>query len=298
MSEAAPIVLFGVGAMKSGTSWLHDMLDGHPLTHFRTIKEMHYFSMFDQDYRETWVEKVMGYQAQADALIAQKRRNGKPHEMLLQRQRDRQDYLDLIGRGRIDAQAYLDYLRDGMPEDTRVIGEITPKYATLSAERLAFMAGIAPRTKFIFVMRDPVARLWSAARMIGPRHFADRDPETAVGDYLDGVLAGKIDGVLERGDYPATIARLRAAIPPEDLLILFYEDLVTSEGVARVLAFLDLPEIEVDVERQVHAGTPLKMSDAQWDRLSTRLADQYDYIDREVGPLPEAWARNRTAGVQ
>ena len=35
-------VLFGIGAQKAGTSWLHSVLSSHPECHL-PVKEVHYF---------------------------------------------------------------------------------------------------------------------------------------------------------------------------------------------------------------------------------------------------------------
>ncbi|HHS89575.1 MAG TPA: sulfotransferase family protein, partial [Rhodobacteraceae bacterium] len=44
-----PTIFFGVGAAKSGTSWLYRYLEGHPETHLRSVKELHYFDALDFD---------------------------------------------------------------------------------------------------------------------------------------------------------------------------------------------------------------------------------------------------------
>ena len=38
-----PVLLFGIGATKAGTSWLHRYLAGHPDCALRSIKELHFF---------------------------------------------------------------------------------------------------------------------------------------------------------------------------------------------------------------------------------------------------------------
>lgn len=43
MMSRAVTLLFGIGAPKAGTSWLHRYLSGHPDCHFPAQKESHYF---------------------------------------------------------------------------------------------------------------------------------------------------------------------------------------------------------------------------------------------------------------
>ena len=51
MSE--PVLMFGVGAAKSGTSWLHRYLDEHPECHFRAIKELQVQRLFQPLHLDT-----------------------------------------------------------------------------------------------------------------------------------------------------------------------------------------------------------------------------------------------------
>ena len=60
-------------------------------------------------------------------------------------------------------QAYLDYVLlayRGQP----VAVDITPNYQCLAAEDYAAMARLHPNARFVFLMRDPVERLWSGVR--------------------------------------------------------------------------------------------------------------------------------------
>ena len=48
-----------------------------------------------------------------------------------------------------------------------VIGDITPSYATLSRNEFARMSQLSQNSRFLYLMRDPIDRLWSEIRMSG-----------------------------------------------------------------------------------------------------------------------------------
>jgi hypothetical protein len=82
-----------------------------------------------------------------------------------------------------------------------------------------------PSVRLILVLRNPVDRLWAAAIMhlvSGPkRKFTD------VSESEFFKVMSKKDN-LERGFYPNILKNWRSAFPKEQMLILFYDDLVEN----------------------------------------------------------------------
>mgnify|MGYP001559679772 CR=1 FL=1 len=109
-------------------------------------------------------------------------------------------------------------------------GDITPAYATLSVEQIAEIAQEFPRLRIFFLLRHPVERAWSSARMALKR--AELEPDEASDAwYLDHFRSR---GSRARGDYAACLERWLASFSREVVLLLRYEDLETRpEDVAR-----------------------------------------------------------------
>jgi hypothetical protein len=286
---AEPTVVFGLGATKAGTSWLHDHLAGHPECHFRTIKELHYFGLteaqqfdwqLDHGRREIEVAREAGERGVA-------------------RLRDLRDWQKVLRMRVIDAAAYLGYLTGGR-KDRRIVGDITPAYSLLPPDTLRTMAGLSPDVRFIYLLRDPVARLWSHVRMIAQRTVPDRfgDESTALmGRVLDGDLSGEGDGIVRRGDYAGILAKLDAALDPRRLLVMFYEDLTSLPGIARLSAFLGIAPRADRLDRRVHEGRAIALPKALQDRARQVLRSQYDVVSGRFPVLPEAWQRNMEGSV-
>ncbi|MBJ3763521.1 sulfotransferase [Maribius pontilimi] len=284
----APVLMFCVGATKAGTSWLHEQLAAHPDCHLRSIKELHFFDTMDEDRRTKEIAQVT---RSRDDLIA---RRGKVSAdrwgSFDTRIADRDDWIATLRDGGSDA--YLDYLRDGQGK-AKVIGDVTPAYALMPVERLAQMARLLPDTRFVYLLRDPVARLWSHVRMIAKRRAA---PDPATPDRAARILKRTFRGdeteIAIRGDYAGALRRLDAAVDPKRLLVMFYEELFGGDGLTRLCAFLGIAPRKGDTGTRVHAGTPMKMTDEQRDMARTWLAPQYDCIRDRFGTLPDAWSAN------
>ncbi len=286
-----PVVMFCVGAAKAGTSWLHRYLSEHPDCHFRAIKELHYFNSLDAGSLAENRARVLGIrerisrEAEGDispGQLANKVRNLAQVE----------HYLEVLDLGKEDREAYLTYLCDGLG-DAKVVGELTPAYSLLPQERLGAMASIASDVRFVYLLRDPVDRLWSHVRMIArqrcktPEEFADR-----AANILSRVFRGKEGQIERRCDYAGPLARLGAAIAPEKLFIGVYEEFFSGDCLARICAFLGIAPMTPKTARIVNAGEPLELRPDQRGAAADWLSPQYQAVRNHFGSLPKAWDQN------
>ncbi|MBD3678119.1 MAG: sulfotransferase [Rhodobacteraceae bacterium] len=281
-------LLFCVGATKAGTSWLHRFLSDHPQCHLRAIKELHYFDALDFGGAEGQLKRLA---RERERFEGQMPTAQGPRVLNLARQvADRLEWASVIARGREDRSAYLAYLTGGQGAGQQLVADMTPAYGLLSTERLKAMAGLLPDVRFVYLLRDPVERLWSHVRMLAGRNSPDgaADAETAA-DLLDGTIAGREEGIAKRSDYRAAIEKLRRAVDPKRLCIMFYEEMVSGDGMRRLCAFLGLDFVAPDTARRIHVSPPLQMTPAQRRAARDWLAPQYDYVRAEIGALPPAW---------
>jgi hypothetical protein len=184
---------------------------------------------------------------------------------------------------------YKDYLMGGIG-DEKLVCDVTPAYSLLTSDKLGEMAAISPTTRFIYLLRDPVERLWSHIRMIAMR----RDPQKTIRrDQVDGlfdaVAMGDENPIRLRSDYKSAIQKLRAVIDPSRLLFVYFEDLFGGDGLAKICEFLNISHVPPTVERTIHAGKPMKMRDDQWLWARSWLGDQYDYVRTAIANVPPAW---------
>jgi len=293
---ATPTLLYGMGATKAGTSWLYRYLHDHPDCAMPAVKEAHYWDTFNADDLE---KQLVFYRvrlremrdAKVDAADAGR---GWQVENLDRRINQMKALVDTLEGDRTDDAAYFDWLLTGR-SDARLVGDLTPNYATLSDDAIARMRDAQPASKFIFLIRDPLDRLWSHIRMQARRQRQAHEVyEKKSNNILFRMLnRGQETHILERGDYPKIIRKLRRLIPEGRLLIEFTEDLFTPQGLARVCEFLGIRAAKSDVQQPVHEGPEVVMLDKLRPRALGLLNEHYEWVARNIGPLPQRWQDNQ-----
>ena len=220
--------LLGVGAMKAGTTWLHDYLAASPQCDPGVRKEYHVFDSLDLA-KEPYLLRRMVAKARASLDEVEHGRATDPTYLVQSA---------MIA----DEQLYFDYftaLFSRSPQ-TRLTLDITPGYALLSTARLAAIRssmeqrGVRPVA--VFLMRDPVERIWSQVRM-QKRRRPEQNPGTAeelvAQRYAEPAYA-------ERTRYEVTVRSLDEAFG-EAAGYAFYEELfdpATAERELRALCVL------------------------------------------------------------
>ncbi|NNL17630.1 MAG: hypothetical protein HKP37_02705 [Boseongicola sp.] len=278
------VLFFCVGAAKAGTSWLHRQLLDHPECHLRAIKELHYFDALENGRLDRQIDH---HQAQQRALKERLARRGSaPSVAQLRRLADRAEWLEVLRRGD-DQTAYLEYLERGATAG-QVVGDMTPAYALLPSKRLERMARMSDDVRMLYVLRDPIERLWSHVRMIAARRDdAGEVSARRCANILKRVFRGEEDQIAMRSDYASALTRL-AAVPK--LLVEVFEDMVAGPGFGRICDFLGIARVESALA-PVHVGQTLDMTSDQRQAAAAFLAPQYDAAERALGGLPEAWSR-------
>lgn len=283
--------MFCVGATKAGTSWLYDYLHGHDECGLGAVKELHYFDSLDLGSADF---VLRGLEGQATRLTAKSMvATGDAREALLARLADVRMLADLIAEGEDNPDGYVAYLTRHV-DGKKLVADLTPAYALLSEERLAQMTELAEDVRVVFIMRDPLDRLWSHVRMNAKRQLkAGQDIAQKSRNLLNrAVKQNKEEGIVARGDYPAIVEKLKRAVPEDRLYITFFEELITPEGVQELCDFLGITYQPAMTEKRVHEGVSVTMNDGQKRAAQDFLAPHYAYVEKTFGPLPERWQAN------
>jgi hypothetical protein len=196
-------------------------------------------------------------------------------------------YRDRLMMDRDEAQ-YVRYFESRAGERP-IMCEITPSYSLLNRDGFARMAAIHPNVKFVFIIRNPVDRFWSQVRFaasFGATGTMDRLIDRSVTDPQ----------VVLRTRYDRTIAALRDEVPPDRILIEFYERLFGDDAIARFCAFAGITFRPGDYASQVNASRPGKLTPADRRRIYKVLAPVYDWArDEFAGNLPDSWRADMAA---
>ncbi|MCP4383647.1 MAG: hypothetical protein GY798_19900 [Hyphomicrobiales bacterium] len=190
-----------------------------------------------------------------------------------------------------DEQYYLAFFRSRLKPHHRVLGEISPSYSILSADEFRYIRDFLPfHTKAVFLMRDPVERIWSQCRMQARK--AARRGRALSAHELFHKSAGR-QKIIARTDYDSAVRNLLAAFPREDVLIGFYETLFSDDEVDRLAQFVGLERLAFDLNANPNKGAELERPDkAEWDRVASGFATIYDFVFEAFGDqVPESWRR-------
>ncbi len=180
--------------------------------------------------------------------------------------------------------------------DMRLVADITPAYALLARSVFADMLKTSPNSRFLFILRDPVARLWSGVRQQYRYQTAlGRVPEESLTRAFAEACETPFHPDLRLSNYAQTITELEAAVPPERIHYAFFETLIDPEAGNTerqdLAGFLDLEGLVLHAEERVHGtrgGMPL--SDEQKRMAWQALAPCYSFLRARFGDrVPASW---------
>lgn len=112
----------------------------------------------------------------------------------------------------------------GVGLDAKRCGEITPSYAILSPELIKECHKNFPDLKIIYLIRNPIERAWSSAKMALGR--AEMRMEEASNQWF--IDHFQSSGSVMRGDYAACLRNWCGVYSSKQLLVCLYDELQTD----------------------------------------------------------------------
>lgn len=288
MRERSLVDFLGIGAQKSGTSWLDAQLRRHPQVWLPPLKELHYFDRPRDGLRERLTHRRVAYRQARRALVRGTLRGDwlrAPGEyawyarFLLGRRSDAW-YRSLFAPGE----------RAGL-----CTGEITPRYALLDAGGVDHAARAVPDARILYLIRNPVERAWSNLKMGADRYGApDRWPG---GELPDRLLA---TDVIAGGRYREVLERWEARFPAERILVGFFEEIQREPEalLRRVYRFLGVDEgvAPVDPGARVNPGPPDPMPAAVRRQLGEVYGEEIRALHARLdSPYTREWLESLEA---
>lgn len=263
------IFALGVGAQKCGTTWLHDQLKSNQSVNMGFRKEYHVFDSIENPrqhngFREKYIQRTLDLynNRQLGRNLSNKMRGCAKHSLMLAFIDNVENYFDYFD--------YL-YLKNGQ---TKVVGDITPNYANLKPKTFQLLKdGLEKRgfkIKIFFLMRDPVERIWSSARM---KKRELRGPKKNSFNELEHLLSCKEGADLDINTrYETTINNLEKVFNTSDILYGFYEELFNANSFKRIKNFLGIDLKPFDAAHIANAS-PKQL--ALPEQLNLQLVERY-----------------------
>lgn len=283
----------GIGAAKSGTTWLALMLRHHPDTWLPPFKELHYFCERFGAPRWDLARKLFSSEPWYETWRHQARSRLRAHRT----GRARGDFgwdLRYFLRRPGDSW-YADLFREGRG---KLVGEITPCYATLPPGIVAHISRLVPDLKIVFFLRNPVERAWSEEVMFFTKasdtFFAKEGPDSFRDIPDDDLMRhARREQPMARSTYSHTIRTWTSYFPPEQIFIGYMEDVSfhPRELLHRLFGHLGLADrpLGVNVEKKVYEGkasvVPMKFVRA----LSEMYLEELERLDGLLGGYASLW---------
>ncbi|RPE71087.1 sulfotransferase family protein [Pacificibacter maritimus] len=289
-----PVFMFCVGATKAGTSWLYDYLHGHPDCKLQAVKESHFFDTIEKPHMKPQIDTWKNNRDTFKLRLAQATLAGDSAKIdRLSRQIEALNSLIKAVRKRDEGlDQYLAYVRSDS-DNAKLVGDLTPSYALLGEARLDSMSKLDEDVRFVFLMRDPIDRLWSHVRMTAKRSTdSAAEFEAKARAVLKRTANGGETHITTRGDYPAIVQKLQRVIPKDRLHFEFFEELLTDAGVRKLCDFLGISYVPAETDRKVHEGKSLNMDDEMLGWAADVTAPHYAFVKETFGALPQRWQTN------
>jgi hypothetical protein len=252
-----------IGAQKAGTTWLYQNLKQHPDVWMPPVKEIHYFNSppslsLIMQLRNTKNQRVRR------RLILELLRIGKPEKM-----RHIRWYARYFLHPCTDAW----YESLFLPSKGQVSGDVTPTYAGLEESVVARVHALLPEVKVVYVLRNPIHRIWSQAAMYFK--WKRYDLATAKDEQISKFIDKR--NVHRNSDYMRTLRTWGDLYPECQMHIGFFDHLTEDPRgfLKSIYSFLGLDSSDQFIPKTIYKRRNAGRYPAMPDQLVRHLASQY-----------------------
>ena len=278
-----------IGAQKAGTTWLHAVLKLHPEVWLPQRKEIHYFDVRYPPY-PSYPDK----EAPADTKVG----ISLNHKLTSRLSR----FKKYTPRRLVWEMYYRYFPRSDkwykslfISAGERLAGDFTPGYSLLDNDAVANVHKLLPNAKIIFIMREPIERAWSHAKMILGQHGFTPTDNISEGKFIE-FLRGEAS--LRRGQYGQIIKRWKTFYPAESILCLYFDEISQNPEllIHEVINFLGLgpmsEEMYAMIHKEVHKGQDMKIPDTIYLELFNLYEQEMKELAAKNGGIAQKWYLN------
>ncbi len=266
----------GIGAPKTGTSWLYKNLQAHPQVYMPLVKEISYF---DQVHlKEKWLKKARMNILASKLQMKINGANISDDELALLAKLTFVDATQTKNINDLD-NWYLSFFQDADINST-AIGEISTGYCALPEEGVRQIKNLLDDIKIIYILRNPIKRMWSNILM-NKRQDISQGKTIEVQEWIE---LAKRRGNRSRANYKETITIYEQYFDINNILYLFYDEIVLNplKLLEKVCNFLS---IDYDIKYFEETASRVFNKNPEMDipiDVYTFLVDKYKYQEKYI----------------
>lgn len=273
----------GIGAQRSGTTWLAQYLRDHPDVGFSPLKEIRFFDSKYVDSLHGIVYSPLQKKLALRGLLGELYRRPFAVPALAWHLRGIQRHNDASYRAFMEACA----------RGRKIGGEISPSYALLNEAAIKKMDDLLGGPRYFLSLRNPADRLRSEASFRRNRLGADEDIEQS---DIAALVARRLEESPHL-NFQGTVERYDKVVGPDRFKVYFYEDLFDPERQQAVLdgitGFLGIAPKAGDTGKRINASPKLDHDDEERGLIVKALSGQYRFAEARFGDsLPANWRQD------
>ena len=279
--------LICLGAQKSATTWLYEVMKIMPRVFLTPIKELHYFSqLYNADARNYGPDHR---QKQADGIRRYLTRKATKTEADVARLAQAEH----VARADVDDAWYAEIFAHAPPNSACV--EICPSYMNIPIAGVQHVLRLNPAVRLLVILRDPVDRCWSHMRMHISQGMLNSDLERLTQERTS------LWPFMFYTDYAGSLRKWERFAAPGQLSIMLHDD-VAADPAGAVARILDLVALEPlsssqTLEEEIFKGEAISLPTALRRRLLADLAPQYEYLRSRFPDAVERWLSKHKAAL-
>ena len=262
-----PTFILGVGAPKSGTTWVYEYLRKYPNVDMGIMKEYH-----------VWDCKFNPYDLFNEHEINLAIRETTEEFQI--RNPIRNNMRNIHGW-------YEDYFKNLIKGNITITGDITPSYLALNANNFSIIKNRLETAGFdikvVLLARDPIQRCWSAIRY----------QHASIEDKLEIFKRRHKSRVYQvRTKYDYTLTELEKVFNKENIYVGIYEEMFTDDNIRKISDFCGVgfnPSFKNEV---INSG--LKFDNIVDDQSARECYSfykpTYDYFNHRFPQTKTLWA--------
>ena len=284
-------LILGVGAQKTGTSWLNRQLISNPSIDCGSNKEKSILNCCNEGFKYTIsnLQDNLNFISELDDIHnnSYDLKCDSEGKYLLSCQHNFREILKM----------YFERLNSFWEKNKEInyFVDISPKYATLNSDQYtaikSYCSEHSINLKVIYIMRDPIERVISSGRA-----KVKRDRKEGINCPLEKIIRERFCSsqnipYSDRGNYKYVIDALTNGLNPSDYLLLIYEHMFNSNEFFNIENFLGTKLAPPNFDQKVHSGRgPKGISIELEQQLFLKYKPIYKFMSEKLGnSYPSEW---------